>query len=139
MKLLLPHLAKGFSDHRRAIFGFGPHKDEDTGKLLKVHEYAKSVESMQKLKQVQDHNLNEERSVGSLNYELGITEKANIESASKKMIISKSLEFLTNTDIKEIYKYRKPGDEIKELKTEYNRKKYSSIRTNPIWIKKRQD
>ena len=46
MKLLLPHLAKGFSDHRRDMFGFGPHKDEDTGKLLKVSEYAKSVKSM---------------------------------------------------------------------------------------------
>ena len=67
LQLFLPRLAKGFSDQRGALFGFGPHQDEDTGKLLKISEFIKDDANRQKLNKAQIHNLNEERSVGFIN------------------------------------------------------------------------
>ena len=36
LQITLPCLAEGFSDQRRAIFGFGPKADNDTSTILKV-------------------------------------------------------------------------------------------------------
>lgn len=68
LKLFLPRLANGFSDQRGALFGFGPHKDEDTGKLLKISEFIKN-DNGQKLNKAQVHNLKEERSVGFIKHQ----------------------------------------------------------------------
>ena len=77
-------LANGFSDQRGALFGFGPHQDEDTGKLLKISEFIKDDANRLKRNKAQVHNLNEERSVGFINYELATRGKNHIEAASKK-------------------------------------------------------
>ena len=119
LKLFLPRLAKGFSDQRGALFGFGPQKDDDTGKLLKISDFIKNDADRLKLNKAQVHNLNEERSVGFINYELAIRGKNNIEAASKKMIINKNIEIVKNTNPKDILKFRKPATQIKEIKAEW--------------------
>ena len=118
-KLFLPRLANGFSDQRGALFGFGSHQDEDTGKLLKISEFIKDDANRLKRNKAQVHNLNEERSVGLINYELATKGKNHIEAASKKMVINKNIEILRNTDPKDISKFRKPASQIKEIKAEW--------------------
>jgi hypothetical protein len=119
LQLFHPRLAKGFSDQRGALFRFGPHQDEDTGKLLKISEFIKDDANRQKLNKAQIHNLNEERSVGFINYELSIRGKNNIEAASKKMVINKNIEILKNINPKDISNFRKPASQIREIKAEW--------------------
>ena len=69
-----------------AIFALGQdkqHTDEDTGTVLKISDLDGA--KRQKLNQAPVHNLNEERSVGFINYELEIRGKKHLESASKKI------------------------------------------------------
>ena len=40
------------------------------------------------------YNIGEERNVGFSNYEIGIREKKNVESASQKMILNKSRDLI---------------------------------------------
>ena len=63
-------MAKGFSEQQGAIFGFGPKATEDTRTVLKMT----TVEEpkRRKLSKAPVHNLNEERSVGFINYEISI-------------------------------------------------------------------
>ena len=63
MSLMMLFL-QDFSYQREAIFGFGPYKNKETVKLLKVSEYIKSEEikseeNIQKLDKAHIHNLNE--------------------------------------------------------------------------------
>ena len=85
LKSLLPRIAESFSTQRGAIFGFGPLPEEDTGGLLKVSHLHDS-EKHNKLLLAPVHNLSEERSVGSIGYELSIRGKNHLESASKKHV-----------------------------------------------------
>ena len=82
-------MANGFSNQRGAMFGFGPKGKEDCGTLLKVSEVDETKK--RKLIQVPVHNMNEERSMGFINYELNIRGKQNLDSASKKMVINKNI------------------------------------------------
>ena len=118
--IILPRFADGFSEQRGAIFGFGPKADDQTGTLLKVS----CIDDIKrkKLEKAPTHNLNEERSVGFINYELQIRGKANLESASKKMVLNKSMDYLENAEPNEIRKFRKPAQEIKKLKLEWKEK-----------------
>ena len=70
LKIILPQIQDGFSEQRRAIFGFGLKATEQTGTLLKMT----TVEEpkRRKLSKSPVHNLNEERSVGFISYEISI-------------------------------------------------------------------
>ena len=94
LKLFLPRLANGFSDQRGALFGFGPHQDEDTGKLLKISEFIKDDANRLKCNKAQVHNLNEERSVGFINYELATGAKTTLKLHPKKWLLTRILKFL---------------------------------------------
>ena len=88
--LLLGKFAQGFEYQKGAIFGFGSRKDDDTGTVLKICNLSLIAE----LDQAQVHNLNEERSVGFLNYELDIRGKQHLEAASRKMVLNKAADLI---------------------------------------------
>ena len=56
-----------------------------------------------------------------MNYELGIRGKQNLEAASRKMVLNKYVNLITNSGDK-FKKFRKPAAEIKELKVTWNKK-----------------
>jgi hypothetical protein len=121
LQITLPRLAEGFSQQRRALFGFGPKANEETGTLLKVSSVVDAVKR-RKLSKASVHNLNEERSVGFINYEIHKRGKQCWESASKKMIINKSMDLLEKVEPKQIRKLRRQAQEIKENKVQWQEK-----------------
>ena len=72
-----------------------------------------------KLNQIPVHNLNEERNVGFINYELNMRGQQNLKSASKETIINKSIDILKNSDPPKFKAFIKPAMPIKELKLEW--------------------
>ena len=60
-------------EQRGVIFGFGPTATEDTGTVLKMTTVEES--KRRKLSKAPVHSLNEERSVGFINYEISIRGK----------------------------------------------------------------
>jgi hypothetical protein len=120
LEIILPRLADGFSEQRGAIFGFGPKADEDTRSLLKVA--TADDETKMKLQEAPVHNLNEERSVGFVNYEIQIRGKKYLDVVSRKMVLNKSKDILQAVDPSDIKKYRKPAKIIKEIKMEWSKR-----------------
>ena len=118
--IILHRLAEGFSEQRGALFGFGPKADEDTKTLLKVSEVDGA--KRQKLRQAPVHNLNEEGSVGFVNYEIHVRRKKNLSSVSTKMVINKSMETFQGADPTDIRQYRKPAAALKELKLDWSKR-----------------
>ena len=120
LHLIIPKLAEGFSLQRGKIFGFGPEAElqPTTFKISKATE-----EEMVKLNLTAVHNLGEERSVGNINYELGIRGKRNIESSSKKLILSKSFDLIEQSENPYNFSsFRKASKDIKLMKIEWNDK-----------------
>ena len=105
LKIILPRMA-GFSEQQGAIFSFGRKATEDTGMVLNMT----TVEEpkRKKLSNAPIHNLNEERSVGFINYEISIRVKRFLETASRKMLINKRKDILDKTDPSEMKKYIMP-------------------------------
>ena len=93
-------------------------KDADTETVTKIS--ILTEENIKNLDNVQIHNLSEERSVGYVNYELGIRGKQNLEAASRKMVLNKSVDLITKSGDK-FKKFKKPAAEIKELKVTWNK------------------
>ena len=77
---------------------------------------------MNKLDKVPVHNLSEERSVGFVNYELHIRGRHNLECVSKKMILNKSSDMLQKIEKAKLHMFRKPSEEIKEIRLRWNAK-----------------
>ena len=96
---------------RGAIFGFGPSANDSTGNVLKISEVEGN--KRRKLNQTSVHNLNEERSVGFIGYEIQIRGKKDLESASKKMIINKS------SDPSKLKDFVMPARRIKDIKIKW--------------------
>ena len=63
--------------------------------------------------------MNEERSVGFINHEIKIRGKNNLQSASTKMVINKCVDLLVAVEPGEHYKYRKPAQEVKDIKLKW--------------------
>lgn len=120
ISLFIKNFAEGFSQQKGAIFGFGPDAEKDTGDLLKIS--AVTDTEMNKLDKVPVHNLSEERSVGFVNYELHIRGRQNLECVSKKMILNKSSDMLQKIDKAKLHTFRKPSEEIKEIRLRWNEK-----------------
>ena len=72
-----------------------------------------------KLNEAVIHNLNEERSVGFIGYEIQIRGKRNLESASKKMVFNKSSDILMKCDPNQMKNFGKPARHIQELKLKW--------------------
>ena len=60
--------------------------------------------------------------MGFINYEINIWGKQCLESASKKIIINKSIDLLETSEPVEIKKFRKPSKEIKDIKMQWKEK-----------------
>ena len=84
---MISKIADGLDTQRGAVFGFGAHKDDDTGSLVKVSNTTEK--EMTELNKAPVHNLAEERSVGSINNELKVRGKRNLETVSRKLILNK--------------------------------------------------
>ena len=61
------------------------------------------------------HNLSQERSVGSINNELKVRGKRNIESESRKLILNKLFDLLEKRPANDYRTFRKPSEEVKTL------------------------
>ena len=122
LNVLLPMLAEGFSMQRGALFGFGPKANESTGTLLKIS--AASEAEKQKLNKAPIHNLNEERSVGFITHEVSIRGPDQLEPASKKMILNKSIDLLEKTldKPKTFLSFKKASESINEIKLKWTEK-----------------
>ena len=118
--LSLKKFAKGFAYQKGAIFGFGDQADDDTGCVLKISSLTPN--EIENLNTVQTHNIGEERSVGFFNYEIGLRGKKNVDAVSRKMILNKSKDLLSDGKKGEFRKYRKQAKEIKELKLNWNKR-----------------
>ena len=68
--MTLPRLVEGFSNQHGAIFGFGPKANNHIGNILKAEGVIQA--KRRKLVNAPIQNLNEERSVGFINYEISI-------------------------------------------------------------------
>ena len=79
--------------------------------------------------------MNKERSVGFINYKINISEKQLLESTFKKMIISKSIDFLETPKPVEKKKFRKHSKEIKDIKMQW-KEKIKDTRRRHIQIRK---
>ena len=77
----------------------------------------------QKLEKAPVHNLKEEKSVGEINYELHLRGREHLESVSKKLVISKSIDLIEDqsSEVK-LSSYAKPAKEIKGHKIGWNEK-----------------
>ena len=117
---MLSGMAEGFSTQRGKTFGFGP-EAEKSGMTFKVS--TATEEEMQKLNSTAVHNLGEERSVGNINYELGIRGKRNLEASSKKLLLNKSFDLLEKSgDLPKFQSFRTAAQDIKLMKIEWNEK-----------------
>ena len=79
-------------------------------------------EEKEELDKTTVHNLAEERSVGSINNELKIRGKRNLESASRKLVLNKSFDLIEKRNPKEYLNFRKPAQDISNLKKEWQEK-----------------
>ena len=120
LKVILPHLATGFSAQQGALFSFGARVPENTGTIIRISSVTDEAKR-RKLNRLTIHNLNEERSVGFINYEIHIRGKQWLESA-KKMIINKSIYLLETSEPVEIKKFQKPSKETKDIKMQWKEK-----------------
>ena len=93
-------MTEGFDDLRGAIFGFGPKANNDTDTTLKIEGVSQA--KRRKLVNAPIHILNEERSVGFINYEISIRGKQHLEAPSRKMIINKSSDILDQAEPSDI-------------------------------------
>ena len=117
MKMMISKIADGFDLQRGAIFGFGTHANDDTGSLLKVADATEKEK--QELDSTNVHNLGEERSVGSINNEIKIRGKRNLESASRKLVLNKSFDLINKEESKKYLSFRKPAQDITKLKNDW--------------------
>ena len=67
------------------------------------------------------HNLGEERSVGMINHELEIRGKKHFNTSSQNLVLNNSVD-LTSKCFSNYRKFKRPADDIKELKLEWNKK-----------------
>ena len=86
LSLILPELAQGFFVQRGNVFGFGPF-DPDSDKLV-------TKQDMQILNQAPINNLDSERAVGSVNYELGVRGATQLQAASDALVKNKSYDLI---------------------------------------------
>ena len=67
------------------------------------------------------HNLGEERSVGMMNHELEIRGKNHFNTSSQNLVLNKSID-LTSGCFSNYRRFKRPADDIKELKLEWSKK-----------------
>ena len=84
--MILPELAQGFFVQRGDVFGFGPF-DPNSTKLVTQHDLGI-------LNQAPIINLDSERAVGSINYELSRRGATQLKAASDSLVNNKSYDLI---------------------------------------------
>ena len=74
------------------------------------------LDTLIKLNQAPVTTLHVERTVGSINYELGIRGKDQLNVASKKVMIKKSVDQIKLLDFKYFQRFQKPRKDVDHLK-----------------------
>jgi hypothetical protein len=114
LSILLPRLADGFFVQRGDVFGFG-NLDPNSSKLVTKH-------AIQSLNKAPIHHLDSERSVGSINYELGIRGATEINAASTNFVKSKSYDLVELRPAEEYKKYENAAKKVNNLVREWKEK-----------------
>ena len=120
VKMAMKMFAEGLSHQKGAIFGFGPKANDDTGIKLKIS--TANDETLQLLdSNVDIHNLGEERNVGLTNYEVSIRGNKNLSSASRKVVLNRSMDLIEENSV-EFKKFKKAANIVKEIHQELEEK-----------------
>ena len=82
MKIMIQKIADGFDTQRGAVFGIETHTNDDTGSVMKIS--ISKDEEIKALNKTTVHNIAEERSVGSLNNQLKMRGKRNMDGEGFK-------------------------------------------------------
>ena len=104
----------GFQKQKGAIFGFGTSKDDATGTVLKIS----TLEDKSTLGKAPVTNLGEERSVGSLNFELDFRGRDQFQTCSQNLVLNTSFDLLA-PDFDNYRGFKKQAKEIKNIKGEW--------------------
>ena len=117
--MCLVKFQRGFEKQKGAIFGFGTVQDDDTESVMKIS----SLQDTSILRGAPVHNLGEERSVGMMNHELEIRGKNHFNASSQNLVpvLNKSID-LTSGCFSNYRRFKRPADDIKELKLEWSKK-----------------
>ena len=112
----------GLHPQKGAIFGFDPAaSDKTSNSVLKISSVDKETLSTLD-SNVQVHNIYEERNVGMINHELWIRGKENLQTASRKVVINKSVDLLPKNMLIDIKKFRKQVKIVEEIRVNWNEK-----------------
>ena len=112
LNLLLPVLADGFFVQRGNVFGFGDF-DPTSEKLVTNHDIAI-------LKQAPINNLDAERSVGSINYELDRRGPKQLSAAGSAHVKAKSVDLVELHPVDEFKQFGKKAKRVNSLVTEWS-------------------
>ena len=104
VRILLKMFADGFEHQKGVIFGFRKSAIRETDKIV-----------------VKICNMEEERNVGMINYELPIRGKRNLDSVSRKLVLNRSADLVQDKSAS-FGKYRKQGKLIKEIQLKWTEK-----------------
>lgn len=117
LQMTLPSLAAGFEKQKGDIFGFGDYNEECSHSLSSM--------DVQKLDQAPVHNLDAERSVGFVNYELcrrGAKQLGCASSSQVKAKASDLIEQFPSGSFQKFVKVVKKGGKIPEIMLAWNSK-----------------
>ena len=115
--VLPSRLAQGFFVQRGDVFGFGDF-NPNSSKLG-------TDQDMSKLNKAPIHNLDSERSVGSINYELDRRGATQIDSASSSFLKGKSYDLIELRPPEEYKKYETVSKKVNHLVEEWKEKQVS--------------
>ena len=118
VRILLKMFADEFEHQKGAIFGFGKNASSDTPKnVAKISTMNK--EELEILdKNVQTHNIGEERNVGMINYELKIRGKENLDTVSRKLVLNRSADLIKQNACSFI-RFKKEAKLIQEIQVNW--------------------
>ena len=116
IRLALLMFAESFLLQRGSLFGFGPHTDDDNKKVLKIQKANSAIlENLDK--NVNVHNIGEERNVGSFNYASTVRGGGRfLESASQHVVVKSSTDLFENSSPGEFRKFRNQSEGIQQIK-----------------------
>jgi hypothetical protein len=112
--MLFPQLANGWFIQRGNVFGFGDY-DESSPKLV-------TAMNTEQLKRAPINNIPSEWCVGSINYELGVRGRNELDAASSCLLKGKSYDLVELKPASEFRKYKKLVKPVNKLVVEWKQK-----------------
>ena len=112
LNILLTRLAEGWSRQRGEVFGFGNiEPKESNSSLIKIKDI-----DQDNLKEAPVHNIDSERSVGKVNYELKLRGAKQLKLASSSMVKASASDLMEGKEVeKEHKKVSRKGGAIPEI------------------------